>query len=311
MIIFSDSEKLANKILPQKYKWEPYDPKTFEDNINSITKSVFNGSKVYNTSQKSQSIWKYLYFVNHAHNSHFDQLLSITNKNTELSDGILILAGSGSNFHGFRNRSWASIPGNIHLCIYLTPRQEIYNFQVGFTILSAVSIIQTLDSIPGLKGKASIRWINDIIVKDAKVSGVLTQTQSQGSTVTAAYLGIGINVEKTPRVIPDLFVPKTISLKDIISDQEICNQSIIFNQLINNLELNYFKLMKGDYLKLLEIYRSRSEIIGKYVEVFTDPLCGTPEKYAEGKVTSIGENLELNIDGLDQPITKGRVRLPR
>ena len=36
---------------------------------------------------------------------------------------------------------------------------------------------------------------------------------------------------------------------------------------------------------------------------------GIPEKYAEGKITAIGDNLELFIEGVANPIIKGRLSL--
>ena len=99
---------------------------------------------------------------------------------------------------------------------------------------------------------------------------------------------------------------KTIS---VAGPAAACNQSAIFSELIKILDFNYKKLLEGDYINLLNFYRARSSIIGKYVAVYTDPMNGNPEKYAEGKVNAIGDNLELLIEGISNPITKGRVLL--
>ena len=43
------------------------------------------------------------------------------------------------------------------------------------------------------------------------------------------------------------------------------------------------------------------------VRVFTDTSTEQSEEIAQGKVTGIGDNLGLLIEGLDHPITSGRI----
>ena len=73
--------------------------------------------------------------------------------------------------------------------------------------------------------------------------------------------------------------------------------------------INIEKIITGNYYELLEIYRTRSIVIGRNVKIMSDPIDGSSELIAEGKVKAIGDNLELFLEGVDEPITKGRLIL--
>jgi len=196
----------------------------------------------------------------------------------------------------------------MHLAAFLLPGQKVPFFHVGFTILSAVSVVQTIDSLKALQDRASIKWVNDILLEDSKVSGVIAHTLTQGDAVTGAVLGIGVNVETTPRVKRDPFVPGVISLRDVLPDPALCNQQFVFNRLIAIISQNYRKLLAGRYDELLNFYRKRSLIIGKNVVIYADPMEGDPEEeIIRGEVEAIGENLELYLKGISTPVTRGRL----
>ena len=82
--------------------------------------------------------------------------------------------------------------------------------------------MDTIDTIPELSGKAGIKWVNDVLIDGAKVSGVLAYTQQEGDNVTAATLGIGLNLKTTPRIDPSPFVPRAASLTDFCPNREYC-----------------------------------------------------------------------------------------
>ncbi|MFC2131075.1 biotin--[acetyl-CoA-carboxylase] ligase [Bacteroidota bacterium] len=256
--------------------------------------------------KKSNNLWKYLFLVEHTEESQYDALIHLA-QNSNLPDGIICIAGSGKKFHGFHSRKWVSLPGNIHLSAYLKPQQKIKNFGVGFLILSAVSVVMAIDEIEGLKGKASIKWVNDILIDKAKVCGVLAHTLAQGKEVTDAILGIGLNVESKPDVEPTLFVPVSACLNDFTNKH--VNEKYVFKKLVCHLAENYKLFLKGHYKELLDFYRNRCSIIGRKVSVSTDERDGTSKEFHTGTITGIGEGLELRFDNLDKPITRGRLVL--
>jgi len=270
---------------------------------------LYRQRPTYSTSVTSDSLWKYLFMVEKAPVSQYDVVVELCQQNIELPHGLLCLAGSGEKFHGLRDRTWAALPGNIHLTAHLVPNLKMAQSGIGFTIISALSVVDAIDQIPGLEGRAMIKWVNDIFLDGAKVSGFLTHTLSLDGLITSAVIGIGLNVEATPSITPDRFVSRAISLKEIISDPGVCNQQIVFEYLTEALERNYRSLASGQLSQLLDRYRQRSLIIGREVEIVPDPPHGIADGVIRGRVAAIGENLELYLEGRPAPVTRGRLVL--
>jgi BirA family biotin operon repressor/biotin-[acetyl-CoA-carboxylase] ligase len=176
-------------------------------------------------------------------------------------------------------------------------------------VLATVSLVEAIDQAPGLEGKSGIKWPNDILVSGAKVGGVLAHTQTRGERVTAAVMGLGLNVEGTPAVEPTPFVPRVGSLRDLAPDPDDVSQSDTFTQLSEALDRNYGLLLAGEYERLLQRYRDRSLVTGRRVAVYPEESGPDAEAVAEGIVTRLGDHLELHLEGRERPFTKGRLAL--
>lgn len=310
MYIFTDNIEFAEKNLVEKPAWEDSALSVLDEKVRILAGRLFPDSGLLKSATLKHDDWNYLFMVKHAAQSQFEILIELGRERQDLPGGILCLAESGKKFHGFRNRPWVSLKGNIHLTAFLSPGQKVPFFHVGFTILSAVSVVQTIDTLKGLQGRASIKWVNDILIESSKVSGVIAHTLTQGEAVTGTALGIGMNVEATPTVKRDPFAPGVISLRNVLPDPALCNQQLVFNRLIDTIDQNYRKLLDGRYFELLDFYRKRSLIIGKNVAIHADPVEGeADEKIIRGEVVAIGDNLELYLKGKSKPVNRGRLVL--
>ncbi len=281
---------------------------------NSITECKIQDDLWTNEFIKSSNIssyivpdnfWEYSLVTEYSESSQFDTLIRLINKKSYLPDKLVCLAGYGKKFHGFRNRPWESTLGNIHLSCYFRPQMESQMVGLGFTILAAVSVIDTLDSIDFLNGIAMIKWVNDIVVDNKKICGVIAQNQVQGQKVTDAVVGIGLNVEKSPVISPTSFVPGATCINDLTVRKYKAGE---INQiLLSNLAKNYVLLINQGFKPLLEKYKSRSLILNNHVEIWSDPQDSDPLLEHEGIVCDIGDYLELYLAGIKSPITSGRL----
>lgn len=309
MVILTDNIEYSREVLNRNPEWETIAVNAVPDPIRKLTAGLFDTDSLFVTEVDSDRLWQYMLVVRLAAESQYDTLIGMAQSDPLLPGGVLCLAGFGSGLHGFKNRPWVALPGNIHLCAFLAPQQKVDHFGVGFTILSAISVIEAVDSIEELKGRAAVKWVNDIVIDNAKVAGVLAHTLSQGEIVTGAILGIGLNVEATPQIERDSFVPRVAALRDFVSISDKCHQGLLLEHLIAALSRNYRLLLEGQYRRLLDIYRRRSLVIGREVAVYADTPAGPGQELADGIVTSIGENLELYLEGIDRPVTRGRLIL--
>ena len=311
MKILADNHAFANKIVTSHQSWSIINRSNLDTDAKNLAVDLFQADDLFESEIKSDIFWNRLFLVKNAPASQYDLIINKLHNKEEIPDKILCLADSGMNFHGQRNRGWISMPGNIHLSVHFRPDCPVENFAPGFSILPAVSVLQTIDQIDNLKGRATVKWVNDILVDEAKVCGFLAHSLSEGTKVTGVVLGIGINVEFSPEVNSAESSLKSASLRELAQNPKQASQSAVFFNLIVNLANNYELLLSGGYFELLDIYRKRSVIIGRQVEIFPDPLRPGEgsEKIIKGRVLSIGDHLELYLEGIRNPITRGRLVL--
>jgi BirA family biotin operon repressor/biotin-[acetyl-CoA-carboxylase] ligase len=309
MIILTDDREYAEHILPSQEQWGSFNLDAADPNLLKLISRLYPSKVMHTREIRRDMRWAYVLAVKHAPSSHFDHLIALSQKDCELPDGTLCLAGAGHKFHGQRHRRWSAVEGNIHLAVSLSPRRIIKNFHAGFPVLVAVSLIDALDAFKALHGRAGIKWVNDILIDGAKVAGFLAHTQSVEDTVLTVILGIGLNVEKTPRIQPDSFVPEVGSLRNFVQDEFVLNQERVLFQLLNSLDKNYDLLLSGRYATLLKSYKERSLVIGHHVKVVSDAPSKTSREITSGTVVDIGVNLELFLKGRKKPVTSGRLIL--
>jgi biotin-(acetyl-CoA carboxylase) ligase len=306
---FTDKPGFAEQFLLHSPHWESVPLKSLDEDVRPLASDLFHRNTLCHAKSSAPSFWQYLFLIEHAQQSQFDILAEHARSRSRLPHGICSVAGSGEHFHGYKNRPWVSVPGNIHLSAFVSPEQQISHFGVGFTILSVVSVLQTLDALTGLTQTPMVRWVNDILLGDAKVGGVLTCTQSCGSVVAGAVLGIGLNIAASPPVTSTPFVPEVGAVCDFLPDDQPAMLALTFERLLHYVELNYHALLAGEYHRLLEAYRQRSIVIGTDVTVFADTDHKSPDQLARGRVNSIGEGLELMLGEGNTAVTKGRVMI--
>jgi biotin-[acetyl-CoA-carboxylase] ligase BirA-like protein len=305
MYVYTDNARYAEQLLPQTI--EHWSRAPFPEGTRRLGESLFGPqAAVHETRIETDHGWQTLFAVESARQSNYDLLIELNRGKDSLPDRLLCAAGSGNRLHGFKDRAWSALAGNIHLSVNLKPARKIDHFGAGFMALAAVSVIEAIDSVPGLENRAAIKWVNDIFIDGSKVCGVLAYTQTMKDAVDTAVLGIGLNVETRPKVKPTPYVPKVASLRDFLPG---LHQKMVFDNLLRALERNYRSLIDGGYRSLLERYTERSLVIGREVTVRSDDAPSESQTTAEGRVVGLGENLEIYIEGITEPITRGRLIL--
>jgi biotin-[acetyl-CoA-carboxylase] ligase BirA-like protein len=277
--------------------------------LEHLAARTFDGQAVLERTIPGRSTWRHLLTTATSDHSQYDLLIELGRRPQPLPDGVLMLAGAGQRFHGFRGRAWTALPGNLHLSAHLVPDRPVEHLGTAFTVLAAVSVVDAIDRVPGLEGRAGIKWVNDVLIDGAKVAGVLGYTHLVGRRVAGVVLGIGMNVETDPVFEPTPYVPTASSLRSALGGSKTCTQGAVFPLLIDALARNYRLLLDGDYGALLDRYRSRSLAIGREVLVCAEDSGDEPDIIGSGRVLKLGDDLELHLESSVRPITKGRLIL--
>jgi biotin-(acetyl-CoA carboxylase) ligase len=254
MLIVTDSTDYAARLLPAVPGWSP-DVCYPSGALAAFAEQVFGERPAFRSEQGGPGPWSYLFVSETARGSHFDLLVELGRQGTALPDGTLCVAGSGSGLHGMRGRHWTALPGNIHLSVRLRAPPGLTWSAAPFVALAAVSVVETIDRIPGLAGRAGIRLVNDVFIDGAKVSGILAHVDADESSIASAVIGIGLNVETRPSVEPSMFVPRTDSLVHAGGEPAACHLGAVFAILLEALAVNWRQLNTGGVTGIVEAYR--------------------------------------------------------
>jgi BirA family transcriptional regulator, biotin operon repressor / biotin---[acetyl-CoA-carboxylase] ligase len=124
--------------------------------------------------------------------------------------GTVVIADEQTAGKGRLNREWFSAKNKgIWLSIIIRPAILPY-LAPQLTLLTATVLADVLRKNLDLNPK--IKWPNDIIVQDKKVSGILTEMQAEQDRVQYIVIGIGMNVNQKLEEIPDDIQSKATSL---------------------------------------------------------------------------------------------------
>lgn len=179
--------------------------------------------------------------------------------NNQLKQGHIVIADNQSEGRGRSNRKFFSpLNSGIYLSILLKPKDSVLNL-LKLTSLTAVAVNEAIKEHYPVNSQ--IKWVNDILIDNKKVSGILLEASLEMNTANLEYLiiGIGINVHK--QKFPD-------DLKEIATSIENnCDLYISRNELIvsvlNNLSEIYNDMNNSIYM---DKYRNNSAIINKKIE---------------------------------------------
>ena len=105
--------------------------------------------------------------------------------------GTVVIAETQRAGRGREGRTWVSPPGRgLYLSAVLRPRVPLADVP-PMTLAIGIGVC---DAIRGAGARAALKWPNDVLVGERKISGVLVEAQSQGAKLESVIVGIGVNL---------------------------------------------------------------------------------------------------------------------
>jgi BirA family biotin operon repressor/biotin-[acetyl-CoA-carboxylase] ligase len=308
MLIYTDSVAFAERLVPTGAgPWTPA-AEAGDAGLRSLLTQVFADRTVHVAAATAHGAWPLLLATETGVGSQFDRLVQLSRTGIDLPDGTLCVVGAGRGLHGQRGRAWTALAGNLHLSIWLAPPPDAVRSPIDLLVMAAVSVVQAIDDVPGLAGRAGIKWVNDILLDGAKVCGILTHVAHRPGGLVG-IVGVGLNVEVVPDLPPTPFVPAVTALLVAAAAPERCRLGPVLHVLLAALDRNYSALRSGGSDALITRYRDRSVVVGRQVALCGEGGGTSPEIIAEGRVTGLGDRVELFLEGHSRPFTTGRLLL--
>ena len=177
-------------------------------------------------------------------NSYLKKLL---NKES-LDDLTAVVSKHQTQGRGRNGNVWSNKPSlNLAFSIYKKFSDFEINKKFMLNVISSISVYETL--IKYNLSDLTIKWPNDIMAADKKISGILIENNIKGNRIKYSVIGIGININQ--REFKNF--PNATSI--FIQTGKLNSVETIAKELQEALEKN-FNLFKINENELIKIYNS-------------------------------------------------------
>ncbi len=220
-------------------------------------------------------------------------------------EGTVVVTDEQTSGRGRLGRAWLSPRGTaLPFSVLLrSPLPAAAAFRS--VMLASVSAVEAVYQVTGVQ--VALKWPNDLIWRDRKLAGVLSELSLTGEQVDYAVVGIGLNVNLEPGDLSGLAVP-AVSLREIT--RTIVSRGALLAACMNSMEARYPLLLRpsvGEDLLWRE-WRSLLGTLGQQVTIKDgdDSRNGLAvDAMADGTLILQGD------DGSRRPVRVGDVSLRR
>lgn len=202
---------------------------------------------------------------------YFDSLSSTMDEAFRLGmegvpEGSVICTETQTKGRGRLGRNWISVKQKgIYVSIILRPKLSPTDFS-KLTLLSAVAVAEAVETATVIR--AAIKWPNDLLIKNKKICGILTELRAEVDQMKFVVLGIGLNVNHTSSQLVD----GATSLR--VESEQIFSRVAVLQEILRSLDRWYLKSLKEGFDGVLTVWKERSHTLGKRIRV-TDPASVT------------------------------------
>lgn len=113
---------------------------------------------------------------------------------TQIAGEFVVWAKHQTAGRGREDRQWQAAEGSsLTFTAVFRPIEKEKEFINQFTALGALALRDMLSGECSLE--AEIKWPNDVLIHEKKVSGILTEISWSGSSIDSINMGIGVNLK--------------------------------------------------------------------------------------------------------------------
>ncbi len=175
----------------------------------------------------------------------------------EAVDGTVIIADRQSAGRGRLGRRWESPSAvNLYCSILLRPQIPVQQAP-QLTFLSAVAVAETLNELYHLP--ARVKWPNDVLVRGAKIAGLLNEMNAETEQIHFVILGIGVNLNMTAEQFPaGILYPATSVL---LETGEAIERTEYIRCLLNKLDQYYSEFLVEGFVPIRRRWEALCELM--------------------------------------------------
>lgn len=204
---------------------------------------------------------------------------------TQTSQKFIISAKEQTKGRGRRGRTWVGLEGNLFFSQGLIFKMK----DLGQLIfISSLSLYQTIQQILPREHHVALKWPNDVLIDNCKVSGTLIE-KGEGDYF---IIGIGVNICASPESTDMIYPTTNLKANGINIDRLLFLRSYI-----ENFDKNLKIWTSSGFASIKKQWMSVVKGLGEVISV------RTTDNELTGVFEGVGEQGELLLDQ-DGKITK-------
>jgi len=169
---------------------------------------------------------------------HYDRLESTNTTAYRLAEEsapewTIVVADVQTKGRGRGRNKWESPKGGLWFSIVLKPKVSSPRLPL-LQFLAAIATRQALENETGLSVR--LKWPNDIVLRNAKLGGILVEFKTIGESVAFAILGIGLNINQSKSHLP----PRATSLRLVSGKQR--DLRLLLRAILDQIRSSYDEL---------------------------------------------------------------------
>jgi BirA family transcriptional regulator, biotin operon repressor / biotin---[acetyl-CoA-carboxylase] ligase len=189
-------------------------------------------------------------------------------------EGTVVIAEAQTAGRGRMGRPWVSLEyQGLYFSIIVRPDVSVAQV-ASIPLMAAVSVVEAIRRTCDLD--VHIKWPNDILLRQKKLGGILTEMNARRDRVTYCIIGIGINVNNDRKSL----VEGATSLA--CATGAPVNRITLLQEILRQFEHYYLKFKRQDLAPILDAWRQFSVTLGEQVKI----------EMQHGRI----EGLAVNID---------------
>lgn len=225
-------------------------------------------------------IGKQLVFVPECHST--NSLALQMSQSGTIAEGMVVITDNQFAGRGQRGNTWESAAGmNLTFSVILTPAFLKPTDQYYLTMVTSLALCDFLTTKTGYP--VAIKWPNDILVHEKKISGILIENQLQGNRILVAVAGIGFNVNQ------EYFQNTRAGSLRTVTDKTYELEATL-HEILGFLEVRYLQLKQQKFNTLKDEYLSKLYRLGE------PHRYSTPEGTFEGIIRGVDDTGKLCVE---------------
>jgi BirA family biotin operon repressor/biotin-[acetyl-CoA-carboxylase] ligase len=179
-------------------------------------------------------------------------------------EGEIVIAETQTQGRGRLGRAWVSPPYvNLYLSLILRPHRLRPADAPQITLTAAVAVADAVACFTPVGPE--IKWPNDVLIGGKKVAGILCESSCAAERIDFVILGIGINLNYSPELMPAAIRERATSLLAI--DGKVIEREAFVRRLIQDLDRCYGELEESGFGPIALRWEGRFNLQGKKVRV--------------------------------------------